>query len=78
MKEMINLFIGILVLLVGVPLGNLLARVTKEELKSGQKWFKLVVILSLLGGVVGLVLSDDVLMFSCFFIAVVTSRSLKR
>ena len=77
MQEMINLLIGILVLLLGFPLGSYLAKITKEELKSGQKWFKLIIILSLIGGFVGLIIQNDVLMFSLFFIAIVTSQSLK-
>jgi len=76
--EIINILIGILILLLGIPLGNYLAKITKEELRSGQKWFKLIIIISLIGGFIGLAISDDVLMFSLFFIAVVVSRSLKR
>jgi len=77
MAEVTNILIGILVLLLGIPLGNYLARWTKDELMSGQKWFKLIVVVSLMGGFVGLILGDDVLMFSLFFIAVVTSGSLE-
>jgi len=76
--EIINIFIGILTLLLGIPLGNYLAKITKEELKSGQKWFKLIIFVSLVGGFIGLFISKDVLMFSLFFIAVVVSRSLER
>lgn len=78
MQEIYKLIIGILVLVMGIPLGNLLANTTKEELKRGQKWFKILIIVSLVGGFVGLILNNDVLMFSFFFIAIVTSRSLKR
>ena len=77
MQQIIKILIGILILLLGFPIGSFLARVTKEELKSGQKWFKLIIILSLIGGFVGLIIKDDVLMFSLFFIAIVTSRGLK-
>ena len=77
MSELINILIGILVLLLGIPLGKYLAKFAKEELKSGQKWFKLIVIISLIIGLVGLILGDDVLMFTMFFIAIVTSKSLK-
>ena len=76
--QLTNIIIGIFVLLLGIPLGNYLAKTTKEELKSGQEWFKLIIIMSLIGGFIGLLVGDDVLMFSLFFIAVVTSRSLKR
>ena len=77
MTEIINILIGILVLVLGIPLGNYLAKFTKEELKSGQKWFKLLTIITLIIGAIGLIIGDDVLMFTMFFIAIVTSRSLR-
>ena len=74
--EIINLILGVVFLLIGVPVGNFLAKITKEELKDGQKWFKLIIWASLIGGFIGLILRNDVLLFSFFFIAIVTSRSL--
>ena len=76
MLEIVKILIGIGVLILGIPIGNILARFTKEELKAGKKWFKIIIILSLVGGFVGLIIGNDVLLFSLFFIAVVTSRSL--
>jgi hypothetical protein len=76
MNELTVFLIGVFVLLLGVPIGNLLARWTKEELEDGRKWFEALIILSLLGGVFGLIIQNDGLMFACFFIALVTSRSL--
>ena len=78
MNEMIKLIIAILILLFGFPMGDYLAKKTKEELKAGQKWFKIIILLSLIGGLIGLIIGNDILMFSFFFIAIVTSRSLKR
>lgn len=78
MNEMIKLLIGVFVLILGIPIGNFLAKVTSEELKPGKKWFKLIIVLSLIGGFTGLVIRDDVIMFSLFFVAVVTSQSLKK
>ncbi|HLC86684.1 MAG TPA: hypothetical protein VJH65_00190 [Candidatus Nanoarchaeia archaeon] len=75
---MIELLIGIFVLLLGIPIGNFLAKTTKEELKAGQKWFKLLIMISLIGGFAGLILSNYILLFSFFFIAIVTSRSLRK
>jgi formate hydrogenlyase subunit 3/multisubunit Na+/H+ antiporter MnhD subunit len=75
MEEVLKIIFGILFLFLGIPIGNFLAKMTKEELKSGRKWFRLVVIFSLIGGMTGLILRNDVLMFSLFFIAIVTSRS---
>ena len=76
--QIINILVGILVLVLGFPIGSYLAKQTKEELKSGQKWFKLIIIVGLIGGAVGLIIGNDVLLFSFFFIAVVTSRGLKK
>jgi len=75
---MIKILIGILVLLFGVVLGNYLAKNTKEELKSGQVWFRLIIIVSLVGGFAGLWSNSDAIMFSLFFVAIVTSRSLRK
>ncbi len=77
MEELVKIIIGIVFLLLGIPIGDFLARITKEELKSGQKWFKIIIIASLIGGVVGLVIGNDALFFSFLFIAIVISRSLK-
>lgn len=78
MQEIIKIFIGVLVLALGFPIGSYLARITKEERKDGQKWFKAIVWISLAGGFVGLVIGNDILLFSLFFIAIVTGRSLRR
>jgi len=76
MQEVFKILIGIGILILGIPIGSLLAYFTKEELKVGRKWFKLIIFLSLVGGFVGLILGNDALLFSLFFVAVVTSRSL--
>jgi len=78
MQEIIRIFIGILFLLLGIPIGSYLAKRTKEELKTGRKWFRLIIIVSLIGGVIGLIIGNDVLFFSFLFIAIVTLRSLKK
>ena len=77
MNEVIQLLIGLGVLVLGYPIGMILAKYTKEEIKQGRKWIVLLTTLSLIGGFIGLLIKNDVLMFSLFFIAVVSSRSLK-
>lgn len=72
-----SLIIGILILLFGFPIGFFLARITQEELSQGQPWFKLLMIISLVGSIVSLIIRSDVLLFSFLFITIVTSRSLK-
>ncbi|MBT4377094.1 hypothetical protein HOD29_07005 [archaeon] len=76
MLEMLKILIGIGVLVLGYFIGNVLRHKTKDEMKDGRIWFKIIVYLSLVGGIVGLIIGDDVLMFSLFFIAIVSSRSL--
>ncbi len=78
MQETIKLLIGVFVLFLGIPIGNYLAKITKEELKSGQIWFRRIIILSLIGVIIGLILGNDVLLFTFAFIAIITSRSLKK
>jgi len=78
MQQIYTLIMGIALLILGIPIGNLLAKVTKEELKQGKKYFKSLIILSLVGAVIFLILGNDALLFGLLFIAVVTSRSLKK
>ena len=78
MQEIFQLLIGAAVLVLAFPIGDILAKKTKEELKQGREWFKLIVYASLAGGVVGMLIRNDVLMFSFFFMALVTSRSLRK
>ena len=78
MQEILKLVIGIAFLFLGIPIGNFLARVTKEELKDGKKWFNRIILICLIGCLIGLILRDDVLIFSLSFIAIVSSRSIKR
>jgi len=78
MNESIKLIIGVLVLILGIPIGNYLAKITKEELKSGQKWFGIIVFVSLAFGFWGLIIHNDFALFSGFFIAIVSSKSLRK
>lgn len=75
MREAIKLIIGIGVLILGFFIGNFIARLTKDELVSGQIYFKSLVLIGLIGGIIGLIIQNDVLLFSMFFISIVSSRS---
>ncbi len=78
MQEVYTFVIGILLLASGIPIGDILAKTTKEELKSGNKWFKSLIILCILGAVIFLIFRDDALLFTFLFMAIVTSRSLNK
>ena len=77
MQEYIKLIVGIVALILAIPIGNLLAHYTKEELKSRQLWFKIIITLSLISVVTALIIKNDILLFTFAFIALVISRSLK-
>jgi len=76
MQEIVKILVGIIVLFFGVFIGNLLVRFTKEELKTGQGWFRVIIILSLMGAIISLIIKNDVLLFTFLFITIVTSRSI--
>ncbi len=78
MPPLYPLIIGVFILVLGIPLGDFLARKTKEELKSGQKWFGIIIASGLLGAVVSALFENDFLFFTFLFISIVTSRSLIR
>jgi hypothetical protein len=78
MLEVVKILIGVGVLILGVIIGKFLAKYTKEELEGGQIYFKILTIIGLIGGVVGLLVGNDVLLFSMFFIALVTVQSVKK
>ena len=78
MEQIYQLAIGILILTMGIPLGDLLARATKEELKKRKNNFKFLIIGCLIGAIIFLIWNNDTLLFGFLFIAIVTSRSLKK
>lgn len=78
MQEVEKLILGIVVLILAFPIGDFLRKKTLDELKQGKPWFILITYTTLISGFIGLLIKIDWLMFSSFFIAIVTSRSLKK
>ena len=76
MQEVIKFIIAIIILILGFPLGVFLARQTKEEIKKGQMWFKLIILACFIGAILSLIFSNDALLFTFLFIGIVTSGSL--
>lgn len=76
MQEVLKIIIGIVILILGIPIGNILAKSTREELRIGRKWFTILISICLIGAVLSLVFKNDSFLFSFLFIAIVTSRSL--
>jgi len=77
MQDWLKIIIALAILLLGIPIGNLLARYTKEELKAGKIWFQFLMFIGIIGGIICLIFQKDALMFTFFFITIVSSRSLK-
>jgi hypothetical protein len=77
MKEVYIYWVAIGILALGIPVGDFLAKITKEELKSGKKWFKILIFVSLVSSIISFFIGNDPLFFSFLFIALVTSRSLR-
>ena len=77
MEEVLKIIIGIVFLFLAWPIGIFLSKITKEEMKQGKKWFKLMIALSLLGSLIGLILRNDVLLFSFLFFTIITFQSWK-
>ena len=73
-----KIILGFAVLLLGFPIGDLLARYTSEELDAWRGLFKILILISMGGAIIGLILKNDFLLFSSLFINIVTSRSLKK
>lgn len=74
----IKALIGIIILALGFPLGDLLRKYTEDEKTEGQFWFKAIILLAAIGAILALVFREDILFFTFVFIAIVTARSLKR
>lgn len=77
MKEVYQILIGIFVLILGIPIGNFLAKITKEELEEGKPWFKRIIFVSIICSILSLIIRNDILFFSFLFIAIITSRNIK-
>ena len=76
MQELLKMLIGIAVLMLGIPIGNILAKNTSEELRKARKWLSLLIIICFIGAIVSLIFQNDAFLFTFLFIAIVTSRSL--
>lgn len=76
MEESIKIIIGTVFMIMGFPIGSLIRRLTKDELKKGQTWFRGIILVGMLGSVISLILNNDVLFFTFLFTIAVTSRSI--
>jgi len=72
------MLIEILVLLLSIPIGFLIAWLAKDELLKGQKWFRVVLIASVLVGIWFAITGFPYITWTAGFISVVVLISLIR
>lgn len=68
-------FLGIVL---AVPLGLWLAWLARDEIMYGRKWFRFIVITSLIGAYAGFLIGRLEITLSCVFIALVSLISLAK
>lgn len=66
------MIIEIIILLLAIPLGLLLTRIANDELKDGRIWFKILIVLCLIGGILFLLIRKSIIGLTLFFILIVT------
>lgn len=71
-KVLINLFL----LLLAIPVGFLISWMAKEELKQGRRWFRILVIAGILGGIGFWIYGFIIESLTMFFICIVALVSL--
>ncbi|MFH1425364.1 MAG: hypothetical protein ABIG28_01375 [archaeon] len=70
------MFLNIILLLLAIPVGLLIAYLTSEELKDGQKYFKALIILSIIVGIWFFLTGQTYVTWTAAFIAISTFISI--
>ena len=72
------MILEVLILILAIPTGFLIAWMAKDELIDGQKWFRALIILGLLGGMLFYFYGLGYIALTCLFIAIVAFISLMK
>ena len=70
------MLIEIIILLLAIPTGFLIAALTKDELIQGRKWFKILILASILGVFGFWIYGFPYISWTCGFILIVSLISL--
>ncbi len=70
------MWIQAIILLLGIPVGFLIAYLANDELVAGRRWFKTVMMFSLVVGVVFMLWNNWAIVLTCGFILIVAGISL--
>mgnify|MGYP001584158899 FL=1 len=71
-----EMILEIIILLLGIPVGYLIALMARDELKAGRKWFGVLVIASILGAVWFYLIGESVIVWSFGFVGVISAVGL--
>lgn len=66
----------IIILVLGIPVGYLIAFLARDELKDGRIWFELIIFVSFIFGIVYYAKDESYVTMTCAFIGVVSLVSL--
>jgi len=70
--EIINIILSVVILLLSIPIGFLIAHLTREELRQGRKWFLMIILICLIGLIITLFMSIYYLTLTFAFIIILT------
>ena len=62
----------VIILILAFPVGYLIAYWTRDELIQGRKWFKMIIIASILGGFWFFIIGEDYISLTLIFILIST------
>ena len=74
---MILLFL-LVVLLIAIPVGFLIAWLARDELIVGRKWFKALMVLALITGIILAFLQEYAIVLTCIFMFIVAFVSYRK
>lgn len=73
---MITSLLTIILIVLAVPVGLLIAWMARDELKQGRKWFKILIVVSIIFGILFAILGRYGEASTCLFIVIITGISL--
>ncbi len=72
------MLIEIIILILGIPAGYLIAWLARDELVAGRMWFKILIIISILIGIIFYFFDRIYISLSTAFIVIVSAISLMK
>ena len=66
------MILEIIILILAIPTGLLLAWMARDELTTGRKWFKLIMMLDIILSIILLLMKEIVIFLTLIFILIVT------